>query len=180
MKSLLLACLIFIAPPVAAMSVLPLNLSQLTDQAGRIFVGRCVSVDSELDESGLPSTYARFKVDQGLKGVSAGETVLIKQYGVARGPLKVAEGESAIVPMKTMSLGGGSYRPGSQYLLFLYPESELGFTSPVGGGQGKFEIVAGESSALAVNPLDNRYLQTLRDGPVALSEMILEIQKRLP
>lgn len=33
-----------------------------------------------------------------------------------------------------------SYQVGEEIVLFLYPESEQGFTSPVGGGQGKFYL----------------------------------------
>jgi hypothetical protein len=164
-----------------AATVLPLSLDQLARQADRIFVGRCESVTAALDERGLPSTYARFVVEDGLKGVAAGGTVVIKQFGADRTPLRVEEGKSAVVTPKTMSLPGSTYRTGASYLLFLYPESDWGFTSPVGGGQGRFEIFArkGQDASLqvmAVNPLENRFLETLRAGPVPLSDILREIR----
>ncbi|HSA59693.1 MAG TPA: hypothetical protein VLJ37_08420 [bacterium] len=159
-----------------ATTVLPLSLERLAAQAERIFVGRCQGVSTELDERGVPATYARFQVEEGLKGVAGGGTVLIKQFGASRPELKVAEGESVLVSPKTMTLAGASYRPGASYLLFLYPESDWGFTSPVGGGQGRFEIDGSGASALTVNPLDNRFLKTFRDGPVPLDRMIGEIR----
>lgn len=168
------------SPEVRAASVLPLSLDQLAQQAGTIFVGRCQGVETSLDEQGLPSTYARFEVEQGLKGTEGGVTLLIKQYGAVRAPLHVGEGESVIVSPKTLTLAGGSYRPGAEYLLFLYPESELGFTSPVGAGQGRFEISQKTSTAaLAVNPLGNRFLKTLGDEPAPLEDMVREIRKRV-
>jgi hypothetical protein len=167
-------------PRVGAMTALPLNLDQLTEQADRIFVGRCESVTEALDERGLPATYARFRVEEGLKGVSGGRTVLIKQFGAARAPLKVAEGESAVVAPKTVALSGASYRPGASYLLFLYPESDWGFTSPVGGGQGRFEIEDSGPAALGVAPSGGRLVKTFRDGPVPLNDFVGEIRKRVP
>ncbi len=161
-----------------AATVLPLSLDQLAAQADRIFVGRCESVTVALDERGVPATYARFQVEEGLKGVAGGGTILVKQFGDARTALKVAEGESAVVSPKTMTLAGAAYRPGASYLLFLYPESDRGFTSPVGGGQGRFEILSSGPSALAVNPLNNRFLETLREGPVPLADLLREIRKK--
>jgi hypothetical protein len=174
-----LVCLFVLAPlsGVRALTVLPFSLSQLSEQAGRIFVGRCESVETALDEHGWPSTYARFQVTEGLKGAATGGTVLVKQFGAAQKAISVGEGESAVVSPKTMTLSGGTYRPGAEYLLFLYPESDLGFTSPVGGGQGRFEIGGSGASALAVNPLNNRFLKTLREGPVPLNEMVQAIRE---
>jgi len=124
------------------MSVLPMDLSQLTRKADRIFVGRCLEVTSDLDENQIPSTYVRFQVLEGIKGVVSGETILIKEFGVFSPwrSLQVREGESALVPMKTLRVSEGEYRSGEEYLLFLYPNSDRGFTSPVGAGQGKFVV----------------------------------------
>ena len=176
----LLVVFVVFSPGVRAASVLPLSLDQLTRQAGQIFVGRCQDVETSLDEQGMPSTSVRFRVEQGLKGAESGATLLVKLYGIARAPLHVGEGESSIVSPKTMTLSAGGYRPGAEYLLFLYPESELGFTSPVGAGQGRFEISKDTSTAaLAANPLGNRFLRTLGNQPAPLEDMVSEIRKRV-
>lgn len=99
-------------------TVLPLDLAEMTRQAGKIFVGRTVGVEPFLDEGGLPSTYLRFRVITGLKGTRNGEGVFVKIYGTE---------------------ASSRFRIGTDTLLFLYPESSLGFTSPVGAGQGCFE-----------------------------------------
>lgn len=169
-----------IAQSAWGMMVLPLDLSQMSRQAGRIFVARCHGVEAGLDENGIPSTFVRLTVLDGIKGVETGDELLVKEFGDSRGLPPVAEGQSAIVPMKGMSLASGTYRPGSEYLLLLYPESSLGFTSPVGAGQGRFEVSEGGPAGLAgsaglktaVNPLGNRFLKALGNGPVDLESMV--------
>jgi len=169
--------------PSSATMVLPLDLRQMTEQAGRIFVGRCDDLSQDLDENGIPATYAHLTVTQGIKGAQTGETILIKQFGVIRWPLDVREGEKAIVPMKTMTLSSGPYQPGADYLLFLYPESSLGFTSPVGAGQGRFAVIttaavgAAALMTTATNPLDNRFLGSFPEGPAALNAMVEKIRE---
>ena len=125
--------------PLWGTMVVPMTLSQMTRQADRIFMGRCLDLSTELDERDFPSTYIRFEVLQGFKGVKKGETILIKLYGTERMPLHLLEGERTIVPLKALSLSPVDYRENAEYLLFLYPDSSLGFTSPVGAGQGRFE-----------------------------------------
>ena len=136
---LFLLFLLTLSSTATATMVLPLSLKEMTDQAGKIFVGRCQEISTDLDEQGIPSTYVRLRVLEAIKGVSAGSTVLVKQYGTPPRRLSVAEGERAIVPffspLSAIALG-----PGEESLLFLYPESRLGFTSPVGLMQGKFMI----------------------------------------
>ncbi len=136
--------------------VLPLHWSQMTRQSGKIFVGLCTNTSEELDESNLPVTYVRFQVSNGIKGTTSGDEILIKQFGTQGNIIpSLREGESAIVSMKSMRLPGGGFRTGGKYLLFLYPESSMGFTSAVGGGQGQFEIKGNgsEVESLVVTPI---------------------------
>lgn len=158
--------------------VLPLDLSQMSRQAGKIFVARCHGVETDLDENKIPSTFVRLAILNGIKGVETGDEILVKQFGDFREVPPILEGESAIISMKTMSLASGSYRPGSEYLLFLYPESSLGFTSPVGAGQGRFEVSEGASAGLKMvaNPLGNRFLKALGNGPVDLETMVAKVK----
>lgn len=173
-----LAALLWMSPGmVRATMVLPLDLKAMTEQSEKIFVGRCLGSEASLDENHFPSTVVKFQASQGIKGVSDGEAVVIKQFGAVKGPLQAPEGESIVVPMKTMTLANGGYRPGQDYLLFLYPESSLGFTSPVGAGQGLFEISA---AGLAVNPIDNRNLSFVRGGPIRLDSLIRRVRGYLP
>jgi hypothetical protein len=148
----------------------------MTREAGKVFYGKCLDVSVELDENNIPSTYARFQVVQGVKGTFDGEELLVKFHGAQREALKVREGESAIVPLKTMTLSSKAYLPGVDYLLFLYPESSLGFTSPIGGGQGRFEVLPDKS---VLNHLGNRFLKDAHNpsegGAVPLKQMLKDV-----
>jgi hypothetical protein len=51
------------------------------------------------------------------------------------------------------------YQVGQELVLFLYPESQYGLTSPVGAGQGRFRVLRDASGgALIVNEAGNRGL----------------------
>ncbi len=166
-----------------AVMVLPLNVTQMTQQAGKIFIGRCNESFISLDENNMPSTLVRFSVISGFKGVVDGEQVLVKQFGVMKQPLEVSEGENVIVPAKSMSVAPQDYEVGQEYLLFFYPESQLGFTSPVGAGQGKFQILEnshGEKSVM--NPFENKFLKEFvrkkgREGPIKLQDMTETLER---
>ena len=86
--SLLAAALLLMAPivvrPASAMTILPLDLPELTQQAARIFVGRVERIDSGHDANGLPVTWTTFTVEQTVKG-TAGAAVTLKQLGTSLG-----------------------------------------------------------------------------------------------
>lgn len=101
---------------------IPLNLEEITDAAGRIFVGNCTNIEEiENDsESKLPVIKYTFKITEGIKGVDNKEEIAFKQW--------------------QPTVRGASYEIGKKYILFLYPNSDRGLTSPVGFLQGQFEI----------------------------------------
>jgi len=47
------------------------------------------------------------------------------------------------------------YRAGDELILFMYPESQYGLTSPVGGDQGRFQVLRTGGKAKVVNGLNN-------------------------
>jgi hypothetical protein len=145
--SMLLISILCALPAAAgAVQVLPVNLEGLVEKAGLIFEGTCLSVDYRTDEQGLLSTYTTFTVHQLWKGPLS-QTLTIKTYGGIKGSLK------AVIP------GMPTFRPGETVLLFLHPASEIGFTSPVGMGQGRFKIfTAPDGRKKAVNDDNNRHL----------------------
>lgn len=168
---------LFFSLSLFATTVLPVGLHQMVDQADKIFYGRCLDTSSELDENGIPSTYAHFRVLEAIRGVQVDEEVLVKFHGVSDDSLHVGEGQASVVPFKTMTLSPKAYAKGSDYLLFLYPESRLGFTSPIGAGQGRFEVLPDQT---VLNPLGNRFLKdTLhpgQGGAVPLRELLRDVQ----
>ena len=102
--------------------VIPLNLKEIEQLSGRIFSGVCVSSEEIEDdpESKLPVVKYAFKITEGIKGVDGLEEITFKQW------------------LPTTRTNG--YEIGKKYILFLYPNSEIGLTSTVGVEQGNFEV----------------------------------------
>ncbi len=102
------------------------NLAEMTSHAGRIIHGRVIEVRDGVhpQQQRLAVTFVKVQTVEMLKG-SAAREVTFMQYGNSRNQYV------AHMP---------SYSVGEEVVLFLYPESKLGFTSPVGQGQGKFVV----------------------------------------
>ena len=100
---------------------LPLNLEEITASADRIFTGACEKIEEiEKDSvSNLRVVRYTFKVTEKIKGVTS-EEITFTQW-------------------KPTTIEAG-YATGEKYIIFLYPNSRLGLTSPVGYMQGKFLI----------------------------------------
>lgn len=145
--SMLLIVILCAIPAVgSAVQVLPVNLEKLVEKAGVIFDGTCLSVDSRTDEQGIIATYTTFNVHQTWKG-EVPQTITIKTYGGHHGSLKV------------LVAGMPNFKPGERVLLFLHPTSEIGFTSPVGMGQGRFKIFTSrDGGKKLINDDNNRLL----------------------
>jgi hypothetical protein len=139
----LLAC-----PPSHATVLRPLNLEEMTDRAEHIFSGRCVDVQAVRDlELEQWVTITTFVVERGVKGVSR-ETVTIRLLGGH-------EPERDRPRIRGMP----RFHRGEEVILFLYGDSELGLTSPVGLGQGKFSVTRDKHGrSLAMNSTGNRNL----------------------
>jgi hypothetical protein len=156
--------LVFIAvlaavSPASGLSIREANLSEMVASADRVFYGQCLSEEIVTEPStGLQVKLYRFRVFDGLKGVGAGETLVIRQLaGTAGGPLGIP--------------GMAQYRKGQRLLLFLHKDSRLGLTSPVGMSQGLFrEEMRRDGERGFVNALDNRNLTHNLSASIA-SEM---------
>lgn len=130
-RQFLFTCLLslIIAMPVRAMSVLPLYLDEIVNDAAIAFQGKSLENHSERDlQTGSIVTYSTFEVQEILKG-EVGATHTIKQIG---GKLAGETHQTTGVPTFTV---------GENYVLFLYGVSAAGFSSPVGLDQGKFTII---------------------------------------
>lgn len=100
----------------------PMNLEEITKAAGKIFTGVCTDIEEiENDsEANLPVIKYKFKITENIKGVREKEEIAFKQW--------------------QPTVKGTGYEMGKKYILFLYPESDRGLTSPVGLSQGLFKI----------------------------------------
>jgi hypothetical protein len=125
---LLSICLLLIASAQpAAASSRSVNLAEMTSSAGRIVHGRVAEV-----RAGRHPQYQQFEVTfvtldviEMLKGAAAGR-VTFMQYAGGDGMVR-----NSHMPQ---------YKVGEEVVLFLYPESRYGLTSPIGEGQGKFLV----------------------------------------
>lgn len=144
LMSLLLAAL-----PLQAMTVRLMNLQEQTQAAGMILAGTVTKVESRLDEHGLPATFITIAVTEKIKGVQD-DVVTIKQFGFQKGQANGTALQVADMPR---------YRSQEQVILFLHQPSHLGFTSPVGLGQGKYTVMrTSPDKAFVQNQMGNRNL----------------------
>ncbi len=99
------------------------GLQRLARHSGLIFSGTVIRVEHlNPTSTGAPAiTQTTFPVQQAIRGVRAGQTIDVHEW-------------SGLWQM------GERYQPGEQVVLFLYPSSRLGLTSPVGGEMGRFRV----------------------------------------
>jgi hypothetical protein len=121
---------ILAAPAGATMILRSMSLPEVAGEATRIVHGTVTDVRSGRDESDAPATWITIDVARTLKG-SVGRRLTIKQFGVAE-PL--ADGTVTRIP------GLPAYQVGEEVVVFLRDDSERGFTSPVGLGQGVYRV----------------------------------------
>ena len=130
--TLLLAC----ASAASAQDVERFVVQSFAQSSARIFRGRCVFADAvavRIPGGTVAATRYTFEVVDGIKGVEAGRRTAFVQVGDPAGG-RLDLGRLAGLP---------TYAPGSEYVLFLLPESRHGLTSPAGAAEGAF-LVAGD------------------------------------
>jgi hypothetical protein len=110
-------------PP--GMRVLPQRPSLIL-KAGYIFSGTVKAVERVAPRvnSSVGVMRITFHVDQGLRGTRTGQTLVIHEWA-------------------GLWQAGERYQLGERVMLFLYPPSKLGLTSPVGGESGRFGVDPG-------------------------------------
>jgi hypothetical protein len=99
------------------------SLRQLARDSGYIFVGRVSAIEYVPADSSreLATVQITFQVEQGIRGVRTGQTLVIREWG-------------------GLWQQGERYRTGERVVLFLYRPSKLGLTSPVAGPLGRFTL----------------------------------------
>jgi len=119
-------------------------LQNLVRSAGIIFSGRVTFVGRAGASSAhnTACTTITFQVEHAMRGASVGQSLTIREWA-------------------GLWANGERYRWGERVLLFLYPASRLGFTSPVAGGlgrlavdsEGRIALRAFQTTAFARDPL---------------------------
>ncbi len=124
------ALALVVATGATAATVRPLLLDEIIDSAATAFQGRCIANRTEIDAAtNLVVTYTTFEISDVLKGKVA-TTHVIKQIGGT-----LPDGMSGMLVH-----GVPRFVVGEEYVVFLAGVSSLGFSSPIGLGQGNFSV----------------------------------------
>ena len=108
------------------------TIGAMTRSAAHVFRGRCTAVAVETMEIGgtpLAVTAYTFHVREHLKG-SGSSTFTFRQVGTPDGGARDL-GHLVGLPV---------YAPGTEYVLFLLPDSRAGVTSPAGAAEGAYLV----------------------------------------
>jgi hypothetical protein len=148
-----LACVLFmlaspwLAPPVQATTVKPMNIVDLIDNSATIVAGRVEKVTDGFTAAGLPYTEVTVRVLDRFRGVS-GNSFTFRQFGLSA-PRTMPDGK---VYLGGRPEGWPVFKTGEVSLLFLYAKGRAtGFQTTVGLGYGKL----GMGNGVAVNAYDN-------------------------
>jgi hypothetical protein len=147
--------LLAVASPAAALTVLQLNLEQLTALSEKVFVGRCVSVTPGKDDEGRRIQDVVFEVSEILKGEPEGR-VSFRQLGIVDSGTDFGMKGGARIQGLDRELP--RYEVGEEAIVFLSAPGKSGLTAPVGLAQGKFSVVAENGAKGVVNGKGNRGL----------------------
>jgi hypothetical protein len=142
------------------------NLAEMTASAGRIVHGRITQVraGTHPNYNHIAVTFVTLDVIEMLKGPTA-PRITFMQYAGGQGMIR-----NVHLP---------NYRAGEEVLLFLYPESRYGFTSPIGEGQGKFLVRPdARGQRVLLNERGNRSLFERLDASKMQSRLSLNQTER--
>jgi hypothetical protein len=106
------------------------------------FAPSSVATSSGATSGAVSSIQLTFRVDQAITGVESGQVITIREWAGAR---------SMHRPM----------RVGEHVLIFLYPPSRLGFTSPIGGSSGMIALDSSGNGSTAASD----------QGPVSVMQL---------
>lgn len=185
LRSLLLSAVAALAlcGPLAAATVIQMNLAEMVDRADRIYRGTVLDVREGTVSVGggeLPTVTYRIRVDEAFKGTYE------EVKGVQIAELKMVG--------KLKSTGGGTparfsaledlpkLEVGRDYLLLTTARSAIGLSTMVGLGQGRFELQGKPGQEVATNANKNLGLfrgmgtgfaasSNLTEGPVPYQDL---------
>lgn len=100
-----------------------LELRDLTRRSGAIFAGRVVAIQFLRPRftGEVPTVRITFRVEKGIRGARTGNQFVLREWAA-------------------LWNSGPRYAVGERILLFLYPASRVGLSSPVRGDSGRFRV----------------------------------------
>jgi hypothetical protein len=114
-----------LSSPLNSPTLRPIAFRQIIRSSAMIFAGTVLRVDHLRVDPGssVEITQISFRVETAIRGTRPQQVIQIREWG-------------------GLWNAGERYAPGENVVLFLYPNSKLGLTSPVGGPAGRFEVDA--------------------------------------
>ena len=148
----------------AAEGVLGPRWKQITRAAGMIFSGTVLEVSNKpvTESNPIPTIEAKFRVSRAIAGVQAGQVLTVREWASA-GPTQ------------------RGMQAGQQTLLFFYPASSLGLTSPVAGPVGQVPLDASGRFVIATTGSGQKQPSPARGpqhAPVVQSRVSLDQLER--
>lgn len=147
--------LLLLSVSASALTVLQLNLEQLTALSEKVFVGRCVSVEPGKDDSNRSVQTVSFEVSDVLKGEPA-KTITFRQLGVEEAGREF--GMKPSIRIQGLDREIPRYEVGEEAVVFLSAPGGSGLTAPVGLAQGKFTVFSKGDLKTVMNRDGNRGL----------------------
>lgn len=125
-------------------------MQHLVRSSGTIFSG----VVLQIQRSASGATQITFRVETAIRGVRHGQTVRISEWN-------------------GLWNSGERYVKGEHVMLFLYPKSKLGLTSPVGGKAGRYSVNAA-GQVLVPGPINGTRPVPLKTFKAAIMRAVQE------
>ena len=144
----------------AAARVLGPQWKQIARASGMVFSGTVLGITAAPagTDRAIPTVEVKFRVDQAIAGVKSGQVLTIREWAGAWSSHR-------------------AMRTGQRILLFLYPPSRLGLTSPVGGPMGQVALdSSGKNVAVPVATVNVAFrarppLRTVAQRSVSLTQL---------
>jgi hypothetical protein len=143
-----------------------MDLATMTERAGTIIRGRIISLKEghHPQYQNIGVLFVTLQVDETLKG-AANDRFTFMQFGGRAARSDTGKSLSMAQTLPDLPI----YRVGQEVVLFLYPASSVGFTSPVGGAQGMFLVQAqGGQPTTVISEGGNRSLAVRGALPTGL------------
>jgi hypothetical protein len=140
------------------------SLNDLNQSAGIVFSGTVTQIERIDTPDAKPAIVrVKFRVEQAVRGCIAGEAVILDEWA-------------------ELWVRGDRYRKGQRVLIFLYPPSGTGFSSPIAGDVGTIRI--GPDGLLRTTPqqaslLASQWTSSQSGARPTLSESHTQTRNRL-
>jgi len=176
LKSLILAGAALLATSISAQAtnLQQFGVNELTERSDAVFRGTVIDVEQvSLTVGGgeLPAVRYRLKVDEMLKGIpdvtKENESYMEIQMV---GSLKSSETRGDMVRFSVFE-DVPKLTMGSDYVLFMTPESSVGLSVTVGLGQGAFDVTTINKTDMVVNQFGNNGLGMGDDGAITYNDL---------